>query len=153
MNTEEAEMTQEKAYFFRPYEPSDINFIHSSWGRSYYKGANYIRSMSPTEFNEHHRPIRDKLLASKKSIIIVCASKMDPSLIIGWVMIEPRDTIGKIVHYLYVKEAFKREGIGAELLSLLKEDQVIISHLTDKAERILNHSNRYKHYRFLPHLI
>lgn len=85
---------------------------------------------------------------------IVCASNNDPTLILGWIVVEtPYEERGLILHYIYVKEAFKREGIGTELFNrAIVSKPVLFTHLTEKASKILIHKNKDK-MRYIPHLI
>jgi RimJ/RimL family protein N-acetyltransferase len=147
----------EPAYLFRPYIESDLNFIKSSWASSYYKGANYQDHLSPDEFHSRHRLIRDRILSKPNTAIIICASKeLNPEIIMGWVLVErPEKSPGFILHYVYVKQAFKSEGIARELLSLaLPQTPVLVTHLTEKASRIMaNNKIKYLNFHFTPHLI
>lgn len=146
-----------KEYIFRPYGQDDLNFIQSSWGHSYYKGYSYQYFLNPKEFHLFHRPIRENVLSRPTLAIIVCVSKIDPTLIIGWMMVErPKDYPAIILHYLYVKEAFKGLGIASELIqsSIPKDTNVLYSHSTERAERILKaNREKFKKYGYTPHLI
>lgn len=149
-------MSEEAAVTFRPFLLDDLNFISNSWGSSYYKGADNHLFFSPDEFHEHHRPIREKFFDNPRGSVIVCCAKETPSLIIGWIAVEkPKECSGMILHYLYVKQAFKSEGIAKELLKrALPTTPVIFTHLTEKASRILDSKReRFKDYYFRPHII
>ncbi len=147
----------EKAYFFRPYTKDDIPFIQNSWGNSYYKGALYCDFMSPKEFHFHHRPIRERFFEKPTAAVIVCVATNDTNLIIGWAAVEkPLKTNAMILHYVYVKEAFKKEGISTELLSMSlgKVDLVFLTHVTERAAKIMNRrSHKFTNFWFTPHLI
>lgn len=148
-----------KAYFFRPYEPEDIPFIQSSWGYSYYGGVNGNHLLSPQDFHKRHRPIRDKILSNPKTAIIVCVAKESPGLIIGYMILEkPENSQGIILHYIYVKHAFKGENIGQDLIAQIKDRPVLYTHSTIQAGKIINKfkaNNRTELERFLfaPHII
>ncbi len=133
----EAEST--RPYTFRPYFKDDVNFIHSSWGQAYYYGDNYHDLLSPDEFHYYHRPIRERFFNRPTAAVIVCASKEDDSLILGWIAVErPLESRGIILHFVYVKAAFKGEGIFQGLLSrALRESPVMYTHLTDRGSKIL----------------
>lgn len=139
-------------FIFRPYEPQDLNFIQSSWGSSYYKGSDFHHSMSPETFHNYHRPIRERILSQPTLAIIICSSKEDPSQIIGWIAVEPlfkRESM--IIHYIYVKQLYKDEGIATELFGkVIHTRPVFMSHMTDKAWRIVAEK---KDFIYCPHLI
>ncbi len=142
------------SYHFRPYVPEDLNFIMNSWGTSYYKGSDYHHWMSPETFHHYHRPIRLSILNKPTIAVIVCASTEDPTLIIGWIVVEkPFEARGIILHYIYVKQAFKEQKISNELYSrAVLESPVFMTHMTDKARRILNRKELKNHF-LVPHLI
>ncbi len=146
----------DKVYFFRPFTPDDLNFVSNSWGSSYYKGANYHKHFSPDEFHAHHRPIRDRFFKNDCGAIIVCCSKEDPNIIIGWIAVEkPKNASGLILHYLYVKQAFKGWGIARELIgAALPSRPVMVTHLTERADRIMYaKSKEFEEFYLTPHII
>lgn len=159
-----------KSYTFRPYVQDDVNFIQSSWGHSYYSGSSYKDLLAPKEFHERHRPIRDRILARPNVAIIVCVSKEYPDTILGWILVEkppapPDGFRGIFLHYLYVKEAFKKEHIATELIDLVATPSklVLYTHITEQAGRIMgelrmkdkasNRKDRFEHFYYEPHLI
>lgn len=140
---------------FRPFVKGDLNFVSNSWGSSYYKGASYQKHLTPDEFHKHHRPIRDKFFANPSGAIIVCASKSDENIIIGWAAVEKPEANALILHYVYVKQAFKGWGIANELVErALPERPVLFTHLTERAERIMYSSpnNKFQDFYYCPHL-
>lgn len=141
-----------ESYSLRPYRNDDIPFIQSSWGSSYYQGGGYQRLMSPQLFHHYHRPIRESFFDRPcSSVSIICATE-DPSLIMAWLAWEkPEDEDCVILHFLYVKQAFKGEGLAKELLSSFKDQKPILyTHLTEQAEKIIE-KKRLKYF-YCPHL-
>lgn len=149
-------MHAEKPYTFRPYVENDIPFIHETWRKNYYKGANYSKHLSPQEFDAAHRPIRNNILLKRDATIIVAASKEDPDVIIGWIAVQkPLQSKGMFLHYLYVKEEFRRLGIGSELVKrAIPDEPVMFTHMTRKISFIRNMSpEKFMNFHFFPHLI
>lgn len=145
----------EAAFVFRPYKADDLNFIHSSWGSSYFKGITYRHLLGSDTFHSYHRPIRQRILDREESAVIVCASKSE-DLILAWMAIEePKKTSLTIVHYLYVKEAFKGEKIATALINELpKNKDVLYTHQTERAQKIINRNHdKFKQWVFTPHLL
>lgn len=141
-----------KSYSIRGFHPDDIPFLHSSWGSSYYTGATYNKFLGPGEFHKHHRPIRESIFDRPCSSFDIVCSTDDPGLIMAWMSWEkPEDEDFILIHYLYVKQAFKGEGLARELLLRFKDVKpVLITHLTEQAERII-HKNHLKLF-YCPHL-
>lgn len=149
----EAEIAQ-KTYHFRPYKESDIPLILSSWGYSYFKGCLDHQKLTPQEFHEYHRPLRERFFSRPTATVIVCAWNEDPNIIYGWIAVEVLPKSGLILHYVYVKESFKGERIATELLErALPERPVFFSHLTERANKIiLSNQDKYQHFYYVPHL-
>lgn len=132
----------EADYRLRPYKPSDLNFIQNSWASSYYKGADFVKFMTPREFNQQHRPIRTDILERPSSACIVACGADNEDLILGWILVEKQEKL--ILHYLYIKEAFKNEGISKELIEkALPERPVLITHMTDRARKIIGKKKEF----------
>lgn len=131
----------------RPYKPSDLNFIQNSWGSSYYKGAEFLDYSTPKEFNDLHRPKREQILDDPTTAVLVCCGKEDEDLILGYIILQ-KSPEGLLIHYIYVKQAFKGEGISEELLKQIK-GPVLVTHMTDKAMKIISKKqSRFKDFKF-----
>lgn len=123
---------------FRPHTPEDLAFLLDSWGSSYYRGTNAYKHISPDEFHAYHRPIRERFLARPQAAIIVCSPDNDEWHILGWIAVE-KTASGIILQYLYVKEAFKGQGIAKQLIKrAIPTSPVFFTHLTDRAARIMS---------------
>ena len=136
---------------FRPYLREDIPFIQNSWGRSYYNAVPKHRVLTPEVFHTYHRPKREKFFANPTAAVII-ASPEKNDLILGYVAVEKppiEDCI--IIHYLYVKEVFRGEGIGLELLRKVSNGTVFFTHLTPSGRAILRTHPTLMSYS--PHLI
>ena len=145
----------EKVYTFRPYQESDIPFIQSSWGSSYYDGNSYKKLLTAAEFHQFHRPIREAFFLRGSTAVILCVSKEDQDLILGWIAVEkPRTSKCLVLHYIYVKHAFQGQGISHELMErALPEDIIIYTHVTEKARKIMRRPKiETKQYYFIPHV-
>jgi hypothetical protein len=129
----------EAVHKLRSYRTTDIPFIQNSWASSYYKGAEYDKLMSPQEFNDQHRPVREFLLRQPTVTAIVACDQNDHDLILGWALIErPLKIKGLFLHYIYIKEAFKNEGLAKDLIEKsLPEPPIMVTHMTDKARKII----------------
>jgi len=155
-------MDESKEYYFRAYNADDLSFISSSWGKCYYNTSVYSKLMSPQDFHAYHRPIRSNILSSKDCTIIVISAKNDPLLIVAWMCIEiPPSNQGMILHFIYVKEAFRGMGLAKELLAMLekhfdnkKNKNVMYTHLTHRGSKILKSKQEsFSNYYYTPHLI
>lgn len=91
---------------------SDVPFIFNSWLKSY-RGANAAKNISnPVYFDFQHQAIESLL---KRSQVFVLCSPDDQSQVFGYVVCEKLEDID-IVHYIYIKYAFRGMGLGQMLL-------------------------------------
>lgn len=136
------------AYAFRPYIKADINFIKSSWSKSYYRGASFDKILDVDEFNVLHRPIMARILNRPNATTIIACSKEDPNIIIGWILVEKTKEINPVIHYVYVKEVIQSEGLAKALVKSAipkNENKIFYTHRTEKASRIIrNHSYNFE---------
>lgn len=144
----------ESELVFRPYEPEDRPFIESSWASSYYSACRVKDTLSPEDFHYFHRPLRERFFSRPTATVIVVSPAEDVDVILGWCAVEVLPNCS-VLHYVYVKSAFRRDyGIATELLARsLPRGPVLHTHLTPRAAQILRlHPESFKGYRFVPHL-
>jgi len=139
---------------FRAYNGDDLPFLHDSWGSSYYKGSSAHKLLPPSEFHQFHRPIRERFFAKPNTCVIICADAKDPWHIIAWIAIEQIPS-GLILQYLYVKSAYKGQGIAKQLIKrALPTQPVFYTHLTDRAARIMSKKHeQFLSFKMVPHLV
>lgn len=101
----------------RAAKPYDTPLIFSSWLRSY-KACRDKHVEQTVYFKEHHKLI-DRLLAEGQ--VLVATPQDDADTILGWCV-----KSGGCLHFVYVKEAFRRLGIGKALVGEFEQH----SHLT-----------------------
>lgn len=150
---------EDKPYVFRGHREEDLNFIQSSWGSSYYSGHNGNQLLAPEEFHSYHRPIREKILAKPNVAIIVCCGLEDKDQILGYSIIEKPESPCLILHYIYMKQVYKGEKLGWQLLRMsCPQRPVLYTHSTVTAGKIINKLKSrgredLERFLFVPHLI
>lgn len=98
---------------FRPYRPGDRNFVLSSWRDSY---RNSIRHpdlsawIRKSAYHDAHNLYIATALDS--DVVLVAVSPEDDDQILGWCAYGDGTR-----HYVYVKELYRRRGIGSALLA------------------------------------
>ena len=147
-------MFEEAAFTFRAFNEDDLAFLHDSWGSSYFKGTSAYKALTPDEFHAFHRPIRERFFARPTATVIVCASADDSWHIVGWIAVE-QIASGLVLQYLYVKSAFKGNGVASALIQrALPSSPIFFTHLTDKAAKIVSKNpTRFNEFRHIPHLV
>lgn len=116
----------------RPMRDGDVNFILSTWLRSYYeelkrygqKGCPYPKD--DVFFQGHQEEIKKNLPGMTVNI---CVAPDDDNQIIGWAA-----TDNKCLHYIYVKQVFRKMGVAKKLLESCKFERY--SHHTRFSKHI-----------------
>lgn len=119
-------------YTIRPAIPSDLNFIFSTWSKSYRYNSKLGRLCRNSIFFPAFQKVMDHLLGISP---VNVASSDDGLTIYGYIVYQPPN----ILHYVYVKDAFAKLGIAWALLGASFQDvsQYTVTHLSDDGESIL----------------
>jgi len=110
----------------RDYNPeTDLNYVTDSWRRSY-EHSPWSGTMPTRTYIEAYNSTLRHLLAVPTTLIsIVCtetAEELDENFIIGYIVYDLDGYKQPVVHYMYVKEPFRKKGIGKELLTVVLGD-------------------------------
>lgn len=116
--------------------PDDYNFIMATWLIGLYYGNDWFTKIDKDVYMKHYHDIVDRVLKKPTLISNLAVLKEDDSVILGYAIYEP-----KILHWVYVKEAWREIGIAKQIVP---EDTEVTTHLTK-----LGFSLR-KHIKFNP---
>jgi GNAT superfamily N-acetyltransferase len=111
----------------RPYQPQDIALITDSWIREIpaTRQGEYLRGHVVKHF---HPPLIKRALVS--GTCLVACDNEDPTVVFGYV-VGKYAADGDVIHFLYVKKAFRKMGIAAELMKRFKrKDKACFTHYT-----------------------
>lgn len=119
-------------YFIRGPVKEDIEFIYATWTRSYRHGSAVGKSVnSDAEFYPQYNKVIDWLLSQPDSTVDVVALPDQPLVILGYAVSQK-----KVLHFLFVKEAFRNLGIEEALLKKLGKIEVY-THKTVSIKKIM----------------
>lgn len=113
----------------RDCKPYDTNFIYASWLRGLYHGDTWFGEIPKHIFMTNYHKVLELIIARPGIQIKVACLKEDPDVILGYAVIGN----SSVLHWLFVKSAWRKIGIGK---SLLPEKVTAVTHLT-KLGRIL----------------
>lgn len=135
----------------RPMEQGDVNFVLSTWLRSYFYS---IRApiLSWRYYAWQEERIRAVWKNPQSSTSMACL-KEDPNVILGYLVQEERKDLTPIIHFCYVKKPFRSEGIFKTLLKAASLDlnkKVFFTHLTEDGIKILR---KYPELFYAPDLM
>ena len=124
-------------YAIRPAQADDISFIYSTWLRSYRNDSAIGLSVRKSVFFESYRLVLDQILAKAATKVLVACKIDEPNVIYGYLVAEPTE---KILHYIFVKDAFRRFQIAKTLFQTAFPEHgvggVYITHLTRTASKL-----------------
>ncbi len=105
----------------RPLLPGDYNFVLSSFAHSF-KSSKYAGTCPAHEWHSQAKLIVDSLLARGAEVPVLCNTE-DPDQILGWAMFERADSGVPVVHYVYIKDDFRNDGLARYLVGEIAGDQ------------------------------
>ena len=111
----------------------DKNFVYHSWIGSYRENAPVPGTVPRATVCKRIRERIDTLLKRGAELKIACDPD-DTNIILGWICAEP-----PALHYIYVKEAYRQQGIALTLLNsvgLASARVIPCTHWTPFAEQV-----------------
>lgn len=115
----------------RPAEGQDIPFIYSSWLNSYRYDSSLGRGCRNQVFFPEYNRVIDRILSRENVKTIVACKTDEPGVIFGYLVFQPG-----ILHYCFVKEVFRKEGVASSL-ALSASPAIQFTHRTTALEPIL----------------
>lgn len=116
----ESESTPDWAAHCRPATPKDLEYIRSTWLSSY-RTSPYAGVVPNNLFDDVYGETITQLILRGMRFVVV-ANPADPSLLLGWLAYEvshapPPYRDEYVVHYLFVKPAYRRLGVASQALA------------------------------------
>lgn len=124
-----------KEFEIRDAVADDLNFILSSWLKSYRQSSQFARYIPSRLYFEWHQKVIKRILERRTTKVRVAYTPGSPEVILGYFVAEDQGDVS-VAHYLYVKKAFRRFGIAKELFSNF--GYMEYTHMTDECRWILN---------------
>lgn len=136
----------------RPFKSTDANLIYSTWLRNYFHSSAFAKKISSDVFFKYHQLIVERILSRSKDHVLIACLPDAPDVIVGYLVYEklPQDLV---IHYCYVKKAFRKLGIAKSLFASAGIDldqSNYYSHLTYEVEPIIR---TYPNLIYSPYLI
>jgi len=117
-------MIKSELVVVRDYEPSDKNFIYSTFLRGLYYGDSWFTLIDKDIFMENYHKILTALVESPKTKIKVACLKDDKDVILAYAILDTSDTT---LHYVFCKAAWRAIGIAK---MLVPSTITTVTHLT-----------------------
>ena len=124
---------------FRPIAYEDKAFIFNSWLKSFRNGF-MVKNVDNTIYFLNHHKIVDS--CTTKGTTIICCDAQDSRIIYGYICFEHIE--GQFVlHYIYIKEVYRKLGLGKMLLEKTGHDFNILGCYTHQTPVALKHEANY----------
>lgn len=98
----------------RTARKEDVNFIFDSWLKSWRK-SKYAGVIPNNLYYSTYRSTIENLVARGAELTVACPENNDDH-ILGWICHEKTSDSFAVIHYLYVKDPFMKQGIDGLLL-------------------------------------
>lgn len=119
----------------RDFTPDDEPFIFSSWLKSYWENSDFTEHISKHVFFTWHHKVIERILKYETAIIKVAALQEEPTVVIGYLCLQRMPSVPdtQILHFCYVKAAFRKLGIAKALIKAaqVNPDTCVFTHRTD----------------------
>lgn len=100
-------------YDVRAAKNSDYNFVIATFLRGLYFGDSWFSLVPKTIFMANYHTVAHNLLNHPKTVVLIACLKEDPDVVLGYSILS---SDLQNVHWVYVKSAWRKQGIGAELI-------------------------------------
>jgi GNAT superfamily N-acetyltransferase len=128
-------MSFEGLYNIRPGISNDFNFVLATFLKGLYYGDSWFSLIPRDIFMENYKHIVKALLEHPNTMLVMACLKDDPDITLGYSLLS-KD--GATVHWIYVKKAWRKKGIGK---SLLPKSPKYVSHLSELGKSLLTKIN------------
>jgi len=125
----------------RGAEKDELNFVMHSWLRSLRSFEPFYRSMPGETYFREHGLRADAAL--KRGYCLVVSPRDHPKIISGYIVWETvmlRKEPTTIIHYIYIKENFRKMGIASLLIETINTDRKFIASARGLAFRDMDYN-------------
>jgi hypothetical protein len=107
----------DKDFKTRPVDPkTDLEFIYSSWLKSY-RQSEFAKNIPSTQYFPYHHNLITTIIAQPTNNTTILCDPDDESTILGYIVYNTKEPI---VFYMYIKHTLRRFGLGKYLLESIR---------------------------------
>ncbi len=107
------------ALVIRPMHPSERNLVVQSWLRSSAR-SKFAALMPKLQYEAEEHALIEDMLANPANIVLVAELAEVPGEVHGWLAHDET-----AVHYVYVKQLYRRQGIASRLFDAAVESTAL----------------------------
>lgn len=124
-------MTEEQPklpVLLRQWRETDVGYVVDTWLKHYHDhGVGMVRGMPRGEFFRRWRSVVVEIL--KTADVRVACLDDDDDIILGFAVLSTHCG-ARVLHWVHVREDWRRKGLGAQLLAGLERASVLYTHRT-----------------------
>lgn len=117
-------------YKLRAPVEADTSFIFNSWLKSY-RSSNFAKDQCNTVFYENYKKIVNDII--DRSMLTVICNPEDENHLFGYIVFERLPGANLLVHYIYIKHTYRKNGLAKALINAVHEsgNPILASHHTN----------------------
>ncbi len=119
-------------YEIRDFKEDDRKFIKATFLKGLYFGDSWYSLIPNAIFVDNYTKVADALLSSPNTIVKVACLKDDADVILGYSILGHQFST---VHWVFVKSAWRKGGIGRALVPLRPDT---VTHLTALGKSLMS---------------
>jgi hypothetical protein len=129
----------------REFKPEDMNFILDAWIKSAYSNITGYKERKSV-FHKGMESIIKRKLSDKSMLVFVACEESEPDFILWFAAFGTDYSL----HYVFVKEVFKKIGVSKMLLSNFYKNkkEITVSHWCDGLKHIKGFDLEYNRFKF-----
>lgn len=135
----------------RRAKDADMPFIYANWLNHYKNYSSFAKRIRKDLFMQWHHKVVKLIVERSTCDVYVAYPKGDPEVLLGYLVTEQWPD-GPVVHFIFVKEAFRRFGIARSMIkhSEIPTDKITFTHWTYDMDAL---TKRYPEYVYNPYKI
>lgn len=128
----------------------DVNFIFNSWLKSAHGNLPKLTEIPHNIFYSEHHKLLEKIL--RRCTVLIACDKNDQTVIYGYIVAEIIYGF-PVIHYVYVKQPFRRLGIAKMLLNCLETNNDSVIFTSHISKSFNAHLSNKRHFIYNPYLL
>ena len=113
----------------RPFELGDKHFLYATILRGIYYGNEFYAQIDQEAYFQAYQLVLDNLFNKNGVVVRIACLPEDTSVILGFAVLEQG-----VLHYVYVKDAFRKQGLARQLVAGTEISSV--THITKPGNAI-----------------
>lgn len=142
-------------FVIRQAGEDDMPFIFSTWLRNYrHSSTGFAQDIDKEVYYDFHHQVISRIV-SRHAHVLLAVDKQDPTVIFGYLVLEWFPDKFSVIHYGYVKKAFRNLGLFNSLLKAASvgRNKVLYTHKTELGEKLIEHKKGVLECQYNPYLI